>query len=107
MMPRVIFLVNAGEGDGLDVEAGFLADFAAQPVVDGLAELEDAAGRFPAVVVGALDEQGAAVVVGDDAGYADRPSLDEHTTRAHGIRQPTPELDRDPHRGRARRDPLS
>jgi hypothetical protein len=29
-------LVDAGEGVGLDVEAGFLADFAAQAVLDGL-----------------------------------------------------------------------
>ncbi len=44
-------LVDTGESDGLHVEAGFLADLAAQAVVDGLAEFEDAAGRFPAVVV--------------------------------------------------------
>ena len=59
-------LVDAGEGDGLDVEAGFLADLAAQPIVDGLAEFQDSAGWFPAVVVGPLGQQGAAVVVGDD-----------------------------------------
>ena len=50
-------LVDAGEGDGLDVEPGFLADFAAQAVVDGFAEFEDAAWWLPAVVVRPLDEQ--------------------------------------------------
>ena len=49
-------LVDAGEGDGLDVEPGFLADLAAQPVVDGLAEFQDSAGWLPAVVVGPLDQ---------------------------------------------------
>jgi hypothetical protein len=65
-------LVDPGEGNRLDIQAGLLADFAAHAVEDGLAEFEDAAGWFPAVVVGALDEQGAAVVVGDDACHADR-----------------------------------
>src|SRR5262249_39399712 len=65
-------LVDPGERDRLDVEPGFLADFAAQSVGDGFAEFEDAAGWFPAVVVGPLDEQGTAVVVGDDARDADR-----------------------------------
>ena len=65
-------LVDAGEGDGLDVEPGFLADLAAQAVVDGLAEFQDAAGRLPALVVAPLDQQRAAVVVGDDPGDADR-----------------------------------
>jgi hypothetical protein len=57
MMPRVMFFVDAGECHRVDVQAGFVADLAAQAVVDGLAEFEDAAGRFPAVVVAALDEQ--------------------------------------------------
>jgi hypothetical protein len=65
-------LVNAGERDGLDVEPGFLAHFSAQPVVDGLAEFQDATGGLPAVVVGSLDQECAAVVVGDDPGHADR-----------------------------------
>jgi hypothetical protein len=34
--------------------------------VDGLAEFQDAAGGLPVVVVAALDEQRAAVVIGDD-----------------------------------------
>jgi hypothetical protein len=38
-------LVDTGEGGGLDVEAGSHADFAAQAVIDGLAEFQDAAGR--------------------------------------------------------------
>jgi len=42
--------------------------------VDGLAGFQDAAGRFPLVVVAALDEQRAAVVVDDDSGDADRVS---------------------------------
>ena len=65
-------LVHAGERVGLDVEAGFLADLAAQAIVDGLAEFQDAAGGFPVLVVAPLDEQRAAVVVGDDAADADR-----------------------------------
>ena len=36
-----------------------------------LAEFEDAAGGFPVLIVAAPDEQGAALVVGDDAGDAD------------------------------------
>jgi hypothetical protein len=67
-------LVDPGERDRLDIQAGFLADLAAQAIGDALAEFEDTAGWFPAAVVGALDEQGAAVVVGDDACDADRPS---------------------------------
>ena len=74
-------LVDAGEGDRLDVQAGLLADLAAQAVVDGLARLKDAAGWFPAVVVGALDEQGAAVVVGDDAGHAGARDQPLHVAR--------------------------
>jgi hypothetical protein len=70
---------------GLDVESGFLADLAAQPVVDGLAEFEDAAGGFPVLVVAAADEQDPAVVVGDDAADADgvpgRRSVHEITSR--------------------------
>ena len=38
-------LVDASQGDRLDVESGLLADLAAQAVVDGLAEFENAAGR--------------------------------------------------------------
>jgi len=65
-------LADAGERAGLDVEAGFLADLAAQAGVDGLAGFQDAAGGFPVAVAAALDEQGAAVVAGDDAAGADR-----------------------------------
>jgi hypothetical protein len=65
-------LADAGEGDGLDVQAGFLADFAAQPLGDALAGFQDAARSLPLVVVAALDQQRAAVVVGDDSGHADR-----------------------------------
>jgi hypothetical protein len=65
-------LVHAGERVRLDAEPGLLADLAAQPVGDGLAEFEDAAGGFPVLVVAAADEQDAAVVVGDDAADADR-----------------------------------
>jgi hypothetical protein len=37
-------LVDAGEGVWLDVESGFLADLAAQAIMDGLGQLQDAAG---------------------------------------------------------------
>lgn len=57
-------------GDGFDVESGFVADLAAQPVFNGLAEFEDAAGWFPAAVVAALDGQGPVVVFADDGGDA-------------------------------------
>jgi hypothetical protein len=57
-------LADAGERAGLDVESGFLADLAAQAVVDGLGQLEDSSGRLPVLVVAAPDEQDAAVVVG-------------------------------------------
>jgi hypothetical protein len=40
--------------------------------MDGLGQLQDAAGGFPVLVVAAADEQDAAVVVGDDAADADR-----------------------------------
>jgi hypothetical protein len=40
-------LVDAGELVGLDVQAGFFLNLAAYAVVEGLAELEDAAGWFP------------------------------------------------------------
>lgn len=65
-------LVDAGERAGLDVESGFLADLAAQAVMDGLLQLEDSPGRLPVLVVAAADEQDAAVVVGDDAADTDR-----------------------------------
>jgi hypothetical protein len=65
-------LVDAAEGAGLDVEAGLFADLAAQAVLDRLGEFEDATGRLPAAVVAALDEQGMAAAVGDDAADADR-----------------------------------
>jgi hypothetical protein len=35
--PALHVLVDPGEADGLDVQAGLLADFAAEPIVDGLA----------------------------------------------------------------------
>ena len=41
-------LVDAGQGDGLNIEAGLFADLAAQPIMDALAQFQDAAGRFPA-----------------------------------------------------------
>jgi hypothetical protein len=65
-------LVDAAEGDGRDVEAGPFPDFAAQAVVDTLAEFEDAAGWFPAAAIKSADEQGAAIVVDDYPGDADR-----------------------------------
>src|SRR5690242_11309735 len=54
-------LVDTCERAGLDVESGFLADLAAQTVVDGLGQFEDSPGRFPVLVVAAADEQDAAV----------------------------------------------
>jgi hypothetical protein len=45
-------LVNAGERDGLDVEPGFLADFPAQPVVDGLAQFQSSIGAVVPVAAG-------------------------------------------------------
>ena len=84
-------LVDAGEGDGLDVEAGLLADLAAQAVGDGLAGFQDAAGGFPVAVVAALDEQRPAVVVGDDAADADRVAgrlvVHEITSRVSGTQR--------------------
>jgi hypothetical protein len=78
-------LVDASERVGFNVEPGFLADLAAQAVVDGLAEFEDTAGGFPVLVVAAADEQDPAVVVGDDAADADgvpgRRSVHEITSR--------------------------
>ena len=78
-------LVDAGEGVGLDVEPGFLADLAAQSVRDGLVEFEDAARGFPVLVVAAADEQDAAVVIKDDAADADavlgRRSVHKITSR--------------------------
>ena len=65
-------LVDATEDDGLDGEAGLFPDFAAQAVVDTLAEFKDAAGWFPAAAVKSADEQGAAMVVEDYPGDADR-----------------------------------
>lgn len=44
----------------------FLAHFAAQAFLDSLAEFQDTAGWFPVAIVGALDEQGPAVVVGEN-----------------------------------------
>lgn len=62
--------VDAGEFLDVDGGAGFLADFAAEAVGDGLVEFEDAAGWFPAVVVASLDEEHV-VGVDHDAGDAD------------------------------------
>ena len=59
-------LVDAAQGAGLDIEAGLLADLAPQPVPDRLSQFKDTAWGLPVMVVAPLDEQGAAVVVGDD-----------------------------------------
>ncbi len=64
-------LIDTSQGNRLDVQAGLLADFPAESIVDGFAEFQDAARRLPVVVVAALDEQGTAAVVGDDTGHAD------------------------------------
>src|SRR5215472_5269590 len=64
-------LIYACERVGLDVETGLLADLAAQAVLDGLAEFQDAPWRLPVLVVAPPDEQHAAVVIGDDAADAD------------------------------------
>jgi hypothetical protein len=60
---------------------------AAQAVVDSLAQFQDHAGWFPAAVVGPLDQQRAAVVVGDDGGDADRvPGTGVHVITSRGAR---------------------
>ena len=48
-------LVDAGDGYGLDIEAGLFPYFASQAFLDGLALFEYAARWFPVVVVAALD----------------------------------------------------
>src|SRR5690606_31182099 len=64
-------LVDAGEAYRLDRDPGLLLDLAAQPVLDGLVEFEDAAGKLPGAVVTALDDEDTALVVRDDCGHAD------------------------------------
>jgi hypothetical protein len=64
-------LVDASQRGGLDDEAGLFVDLPAEAVVDGLAVFQDAAGGFPVAVVLALDDEGPAFVVDDDAGDAD------------------------------------
>jgi hypothetical protein len=53
------------------LEAGFLGDFADEAVFDGFVEFEDAAGGFPASVIGAADDEEASLVVEDRGGDAD------------------------------------
>jgi GntR family transcriptional regulator len=65
-------LVHAGQGNGLDDQPGFFADFAPQPVLDGFIEFQHAAWRLPAQRVAPSDEQCPSVVVGDHARDADR-----------------------------------
>jgi hypothetical protein len=64
-------LVHAGEGALFDREPGLLENLTTQRFLDGLAVLEDAAGRFPVTVVSPLDEEGSSDVVDDHAGNAD------------------------------------
>src|SRR5262249_15812642 len=59
-------LVDASERDGLYCQPSFLVGFPAQAILDGLIQLQDAAGWLPLVVVAPLDEQRLAAVVGDD-----------------------------------------
>lgn len=64
-------LVDAGQGDGLDLEAGLFVDLSEQARGDVLVTLQDSAGCFPVVVVSALGEECAALVVDDHACHAD------------------------------------
>ena len=66
-------LVDAGQCDGLDGEAGFFSHFARHAVRDGFAQFEHAAWWLPVPVVAPSYEEGASVVK-DDTGHADRVS---------------------------------
>jgi hypothetical protein len=61
-------LVDAGEPLDLDDDPGLLDDLAPDAVLEGLVELQDAAGRLPPRVVAALDHEHRAVVAD---GYPD------------------------------------
>jgi hypothetical protein len=65
-----------------DDEAGFLENFSAGAVFDGFGQFEEAAGGFPAAVVAALDDEGAALVVDRDGGDADAVERDLAHSRA-------------------------
>ena len=65
-------LVDAGEGFGIDVQAGFFEDFAAEAIDGALIEFEDAPWGFPVLVVSALDGHDGSVVGDDRCCDADR-----------------------------------
>jgi hypothetical protein len=64
--------VDAGESVGFDDEASFLFDLATHAGLYGFVDFEDAAGDLPFAGVASLDDEDAAVVVGDDGSDADR-----------------------------------
>ena len=90
-------LIHTGQGDRLDVEPSLFPDLATQPVVDGFAEFQDAARRFPVMVIAAADEESPPAVIGDDAADADgvagllglqagHPSVAYRHTHVHELR---------------------
>src|SRR5690606_23096635 len=69
---KVHVLVHPGQPHRAYGQPGLLVDLAAQPVVNGLAELQDAPGQLPVLVVAAADHQRPPFRVDDGGGDADR-----------------------------------
>src|ERR1039457_5163086 len=65
-------LVDASQRGRLHVQPGLLGNFPAQALGDFLAELQDAARRFPVAVVTPPDEQGTVLAVDHHGGNAHR-----------------------------------
>ena len=69
--PGLHVLVDTGQADRFDSEAGLFLDLAAETRVDRLTHLKYAAGKLPGTVVAALGDEHLAVVVRDDCRDAD------------------------------------
>jgi hypothetical protein len=96
-------LIDASECLRLDLQTRLLVDLPAEAVFDRLTVFENSAGRFPVAVVSALDDEGPALVVDDDAGDADGVAV----VLGHGFLSRHRYLDRRLHHNRCGSTPIA
>src|SRR5262245_51736247 len=63
-------LVDPRQPFEFDLEPGLLADFAAEAVVDGFVEFQDAAGWLPCTGVGPTDDEHSSLLIDDGSSDA-------------------------------------